>query len=1011
MTSWKGDVSVGSSEDDSSSSGSGFTLPPPPHQNQTVQVGDLEKKILSILDSSQEPVMTKRLLDMVGKKQKKKDVNRSLYRMEKNGLVRKVKEQPPEWIILPNGLGLKYSRSGGQHVSAGSSRGRRGKGRFHPRSGGFSQQGGGKSRMRVSHEEMWNDMMGSNGRGQSGFRAGSKWDDGKKWQPGNQRGEEKIEDIGHRKEKTNPQGISPYLELEEQGRSSPSNVLEPMDTLPPEQDGSSFSGKNPFKSWGAHGFGRGKHTRQEYPPGKVEKGGESDRWSELTDFQETEGKASSPMEAVVTTEENDETTSHSVLPKFPHEVLGKAKRDHHPVVPSLREGMSVPGMGRGMGRMLHSNAPPHGQPPPPLQLLRDASGDNSSSNLEGKLLQRLSTGQPWSTVDLARAVIGKGATSKDVNPTLYKLERMGTIRKTQVQPPMWCAIRTGNVSDSVQGVSSSSVLPFAAPPNEMLNVPPPPPSVSHHQSLPPSFPVFQGSSHSGGFQSLPVPTPSSARGPSSSDVSETMRLLNKNPISAFMEFGQSVQQQPALEMVGQSGPAHKPKFTFIARIGRRTFPPVVSENKKDGRREAAEAALRILAAEGAFQFSSGLSNNSEPGFGGNSFYDQIASLSHQAFNNLVVNIPECFSGKKVIAALILKMDQSDGGRVIALGTGNRCVTGDKLSLEGQTVQDSHAEVVTRRAFMRYLYRQLKMYRSNPEKTILSPSPSGKLALKEGCSLHLYISTAPCGDGAQFSWTDNQGNQEGPSGDLDFSGHANHCPTIEKNIQGLLRTKMELGEGTIPIQEKNPVQTWDAIMQNQQRLRTMSCSDKVCRWNILGLQGSLLSHFVEPIYLSSLTLGTLYHHGHLSRAVCCRLTHCMKSLEEGSDGLPPGYRINHPQLGRVTSPEPPRGTEKTKEFSVNWYAGCDNAEVTDGTVGRIKGVVPSRLCKMNLLKEFVEVCTLYNSPVLQRELDTYNNIKLTAEDFQKAKAFMKHLFRKGKYGTWVEKPVEVEMFPP
>ena len=35
--------------------------------------------------------------------------------------------------------------------------------------------------------------------------------------------------------------------------------------------------------------------------------------------------------------------------------------------------------------------------------------------------------------------------------------------------------------------------------------------------------------------------------------------------------------------------------------------------------------------------------------------------------------------------------------------GNRCITGTFLSLEGQTVNDSHAEVVTRRGLVRSVY--------------------------------------------------------------------------------------------------------------------------------------------------------------------------------------------------------------------------------------------------------------------------------------------------------------------
>lgn len=42
--------------------------------------------------------------------------------------------------------------------------------------------------------------------------------------------------------------------------------------------------------------------------------------------------------------------------------------------------------------------------------------------------------------------------------------------------------------------------------------------------------------------------------------------------------------------------------------------------------------------------------------------------------------------------------------------------------------------------------------------------------------------------------------------------------------------------------------------------------------MLGLQGALLSHMVEPVYLHSLTVGTLSHTGHLGRAMARRLGH-------------------------------------------------------------------------------------------------------------------------------------------
>ena len=61
-----------------------------------------------------------------------------------------------------------------------------------------------------------------------------------------------------------------------------------------------------------------------------------------------------------------------------------------------------------------------------------------------------------------------------------------------------------------------------------------------------------------------------------------------------------------------------------------------------------------------------------------------------------------------------------------------------------------------------------------------------------------------------------------------------------------------GEGSIPT-EKGATQNLISL-QFGGRLRTMTCSDKILKWNVVGIQGALLSHFLDPIDLSSISVG-------------------------------------------------------------------------------------------------------------------------------------------------------------
>ncbi len=504
-----------------------------------------------------------------------------------------------------------------------------------------------------------------------------------------------------------------------------------------------------------------------------------------------------------------------------------------------------------------------------------------------------------------------------------------------------------------------------------------------------------------GTAAMGMPTP----GISNTMVSSMITSMNRNPVSALTEYCQAKRKDLNFVEMRECGPPHQKRFVMAACFDGKSY-EAEATTKKEAKRMAADRALQELNLHQTHtqripaQSASGtVAVPNMP----STFPDKMAQLSHQFYTEVQSSVDLPQPGRKVIAAFVMEDTTTEELTVVTIGSGTRCVTGEQLSLQGMVVNDSHAEVIARRSLVRYFYKQLSVYFGSSLDTIFIPSIDSNLAcLRENLKFHLYISTAPCGDGAQFSRDDDL-NRNPPSDET-------HLPTMTSKLQGVLRTKMEGGEGTIPMSGDTTPQTWDGIQQGG-RLRTMSCSDKVARWNVLGLQGALLSHFMKPVYMSSLALGSLHHHGHLSRAVCCRFNDI--------SSLPDSYKVNHPSLGRIQSGDDmKRHTEKTSNFSLNWALGDERGELNDGRTGR--PVPPpgipdsahktnsSRVSKAQLFSRFLQLTELTPQQGCF-EGKTYKECKEMAVGFQEAKKQLyKHCEQRG-YGMWMKKPMEQEQF--